>query len=109
MIDNKDLKEIIEEIVENADDLKDVIFDIVVKIDNLTYNKETKIADLINYEPHKNFVEPLTQGKIFYWVSKICKRIGISLVDTESSLGGLAFYYNFKKLKSDNNKQTYNT
>lgn len=109
MINNNNLREIIEEMVENADDLKEVIFDIVVKIDNLAYNKETKIADLINYDPRKNFVEPLTQGMIYNWVFKICNRLGISLENSESSLGGLAFKYNFKKLKSNNKKQTYTT
>lgn len=106
MIDNKELKKIIENVVENADELKEVVFDIVVKIDNLANNKETNIADLINYDPHKNFVEPLTQGKIHNWAFEICKRTNIPLVDTESTLGGLAFYYNFKKIKSNNKKLT---
>lgn len=100
MLDKKKLEKIVEEVVENDDNLKQIVFDIVVKIHNMEYNKTTRIADLINYDRHKNFVEPLTQGKINYMVSKACEKMDISLQPVESGFGGLAFFYNFEKVKN---------
>lgn len=104
MINNENLKKVIENIIGDDDKLRGLIFDIVVKIDNLGNNKEINIADLINYDPRKNFIEPLTQGKIHSLVFDICKRMNITLVEIGDGLGGLAFYYHFKKIK--NNKKT---
>lgn len=44
MINDKDLKDIIAEAVENSNGLKDSIFDIVAKIVNLAGNKESEVA-----------------------------------------------------------------
>ena len=45
MINDKDLKDIIAEAVENSNGLKDSIFDIVAKIVNLAGNKESEAAE----------------------------------------------------------------
>ena len=45
MINDKDLKDIIAETVENSNGLKDSIFDIVTKIVNLASNKESEVAE----------------------------------------------------------------
>ena len=45
MINDKDLKDIIAEAVENSKGLKDSIFDIVAKIVNLAGNKESEVAE----------------------------------------------------------------
>ena len=45
MINDKDLKDIIAEAVENSNGLKDSIFDIVAKIVNLAGNKESEVAE----------------------------------------------------------------
>ena len=45
MMNDKDLKDIIAEAVENSNGLKDSIFDIVAKIVNLAGNKESEVAE----------------------------------------------------------------
>ena len=77
---------------------KEIIFKIITGIMNLPNERETTIAELLNYNPEKELVDPLTQGKISFLVKKICERINISYIESDKSIGGLAFYTRFKKV-----------
>lgn len=85
------------------------INEIVNKIKELPFNTETTIAELINYNPEENFVEPLSQGQIFNEMKKICLKENICIERNRDELGGLAFYYEFKKIESINNEFKINS
>lgn len=74
------------------------INEILNKIKELPFNTETTIAELINYNPEENFVDPLEQGKIFNEINKFFREKNIYLEKNRDELGGLAFYYKFKKI-----------
>lgn len=104
MEDDK-LKIIIKDIVDNDTHIdnnnkqyfNEIIFEIMKKIIDLPCERETTIAELINYNPENEFVEPLMQGQISYFVEEICNKINVNYIDTDDSIGGLAFYVKFKK------------
>lgn len=102
---NSELNKIIEDTITNEDiSLKETILNIVELIIYLQPETKTKIAELIKYEPEKNFVEPLIQGKVFNYVFDVCKKMNINLEEVDESFGGLAYYYTFKKAdKKENN------
>lgn len=98
MIDDKNLKTIIEEVIGNNDlYLNTTVYDIVKKIIDLPSGTTTTIAELIKYEPKEKFVEPIKQVKINYFVKEVCKKIDIKLEKNDDSFGGLAYHYKFKK------------
>lgn len=102
MINDENLKTIIEEVVGNNDDYLNVaVYDIMKKIIDLPSETTTTIADLINYNPNETFVEPLTQGQVRRLVKDTCKKLNIELEENEDSFGGLAYYYRFKKVYND--------
>ena len=102
MINDENLKTIIEEVVGNNDDyLNMVVYDIMKKIIDLPNETTTTIADLINYNPNENFVEPFTQGQIRCLVEDACKKLNIKLEENEDSFDGLAYYNRFKKVYND--------
>ena len=108
MIDDKNLKTIIEEVIGNNDlYLNTTVYDIVKKIIDLPSETTTTIADLIKYDPKEKFVEPIKQGEINYFVKEVCKKINIKLEKNGDSFGGLAYYYKFKK-NCDNNSYIKN-
>lgn len=80
------------------------INEIVNKIKELPFNTETTIAELINYNPEENFVDPLLQGQMLNEVEKNCMKENIFIETNKDKIGGLAFYYKFKKLESINNE-----
>lgn len=80
----------------------DVTKEIVDKINNMPNGAETTIAELIDYNPNANMIDPLTQGIVFSSVETNCKNIGISIVISEESFGGLAYNYKFKKIIINN-------
>ena len=84
---------------------KEIIFKIITEIMNLPNERETTIAELLNYNPEKELVDPLTQGKISFLVKKICERINISYIESDKSIGGLAFYVRFKKVDDMEEKE----
>ena len=93
-----EIKKNIEDVVQ--DDLNSIggtIFNIVIKIKDLLKGTTTSIANLINYQPEISFVEPLTQGKVSYYVEEVCKRLGIKLEFNRDTVGGLAYYNEFTK------------
>lgn len=97
---DKEIKKIIEEVVGNNDMiLNNNIYDIVKKIINMPFEKDFTVAKLINYDPHKAFVEPLTQGQIINFVKSVCEKINIKLEETNRIIGGLAYYNSFKKIQ----------
>ena len=78
------------------------INEIVNKIKELPFNTETTIAELINYNPEENFVEPLIQGQITNTVEEICRKENIYIERNKDEKGGLAFYGKFKKIENEN-------
>ncbi len=103
MINDENLKTIIEEVVGNEDQyLNTTVYDVMKKIIDLPTETTTTIADLINYNPNETFVEPLTQGQIRRLVKETCKKLNIELEENRDGFGGLAYYYQFKKV--DNNR-----
>lgn len=98
MIDDKNLKKIIEEVIGNNDlCLNTTVYDIVKKIIDLPSGTTTTVAELIKYDPKEKFVDPIKQGKINYFVKEVCKKIDIKLEKNDDSFGGLAYHYKFKK------------
>ena len=99
MIDLENLKNIINEIMENENqDLKDLVSNIVIAIDKLPTEEITTIAKLIGYNPENSIVDPLTQGKVFSCVRRVCKTLNIMIEKTYDGFGGLAYNYDFKKI-----------
>lgn len=104
-MEDEKIKTIIKNIVDEDDYIdnnkkqyfNEIIFEIIKKIIDLPNEKETTIAELINYNPENKFVEPLVQGQISYFVKTICDSININYTQTDHSIGGLAFYVKFKK------------
>lgn len=104
-MEDEKLKDIIKNIVNEDENIdanskqycNEIIFKIIKEIIDLPDEKETTIAELINYNPENEFVEPLMQGQISYFVKKICNNININYTRTDDSIGGLAFYVKFKK------------
>ena len=84
------------EIEEVDEDTRDIIFNIVVKIINCPKQKWVSIAELIDYNPEFEMVDPLMQGKISRYVHSVCKKIAIELIK-ENRIGGLAYFNKFKK------------
>lgn len=98
----KKIKKNIEEIIGNNDPyLNTLVYAIIEKITYLPSNITTTIADLIKYNPNETFVEPLKQGKIYNAFIKVCQHLSINIEETHDSFGGLAFYYQFKKVNND--------
>lgn len=94
----EDLKKIINEVIEKNDkEWEKPVCEIVKKIIDLPEGVDTTIANLINYNPEKEIIDPLTQGKIANLVVNVCKKMNIGLVLTEDGFGGLAYSYHFKK------------
>lgn len=83
--------------------------EIIEKIKVLPFNTETTIAELINYNPEEKFIDPLSQGQIFNEVKKICMKENICIERNRDELGGLAFYYKFKKVEGINNEFSINS
>ena len=83
----------------NTDNEK--VLEIIEKIKVLPFNVETTIAELIDYDPEKNFIDPLTQGQIFNMVDEICRKEKIYIEENNDEIGGLAFYYKFKKVNNN--------
>ena len=95
----ENLEKVIEEVIgKNNKDLKNPVYEIAKKIIDLPEGTDTTIADLINYNPKEEIIEPLTQGIIFNLVENVCIRMNIELRSTDDSLGGLAYYSHFKKV-----------
>lgn len=102
MINDENLKTIIEEVIGNNDNyLNMAVYNIMKKIIDLPSETTTTIADLINYNPNETFVEPLIQGQIRRLIKETCKKFNIELEENKDGFGGLAYYYQFKKVNND--------
>lgn len=106
-ISNEELTNIFKEVIdeyskrigENVEvdkEMRDVVFDIVIKINNLPKKIWTSIAQIVNYNPEVSFVSPMDQGRVSNFVDRLCKKIGIQLI-YDDSFGGLAYMHKFKK------------
>lgn len=82
------------------------INEILIKIKEMDYDKETCIAELISYNPKFNFVEPIEQMKLLRQVHALAEENNIFLEENMEEKGGLGFYVKFKKIK--NNFETNN-
>ena len=78
------------------------INEILNKLKEMDYNKETCIAELINYNPEVNFVEPMEQMSILRQVCTSAEENNIFLEENHGEKGGLGFYVKFKKIKNNN-------
>lgn len=79
-------------------DDNELINNIVNRINEIPYNTEITIAQLIDYKPETGFVTPLTQGIIKNAVLKKCETKGIKLEENNDEIGGLAYFVKFKKI-----------
>lgn len=101
MPNDEELRKAVQEIVDNNNPFEnEQVLLIIREIVDLPYETETTIAKLINYNPEKNNIDPLTQGEIENLVEEICKKINIKLELKRDCFGGLAYYYSFKKVRS---------
>ena len=85
-----------------------LVAEIIEKIKVLPFNTETTIAELINYNPEENFIEPLSQGQITNTVEEICRKENI-YIERNKEKGGLAFYGKFKKVEGINDEFNINS
>ena len=76
-----------------------IIDEVVKKIEEMEFNKEACIADLISYNPETGMVDPMTQGLIYKAVKDECKYKKINFIENPDGFGGVAFFYKFKKGK----------
>lgn len=76
------------------------INEILIKIKEMDYDKETCIAELISYNPESNFVEPMEQMKLLRQVRALAEENNISLEENRDEFGGLGFYVKFKKINN---------
>lgn len=109
MMTDENLKTIIDDVIKDNEEVidnkganyKDQVYIIVKKILDLPSEAITTIADLINYNPNETFVDPITQGQIRRLVKETCKKLKIELEENKDGFGGLAYYYQFKKVNND--------
>lgn len=96
-VGQEQFKEIEKEKENNMNAKEKILSMLIQKIEELPYNIETTLAQLINYNPQEEFVEPLAQGEMYNKLMEYCKQrnIGISQSD---EITGLAYYYKFKKI-----------
>lgn len=78
------------------------INEILNKLKEMDYNKETCIAELINYNPEVDFVEPMAQMAILRQVCALAEENNICLEENKKEKGGLGFFVKLKKVKSNN-------
>ena len=82
----------------------EIIYEVIKKIIETPIGLDTTIAQLINYDPEKSFVEPIMQGEIFNLVQDVCKKININLEESYDMISGLAYYCEFKKTNNKADK-----
>lgn len=97
-MEDNELKKIIEDVVGNNDSFfYKSVYQIVKEIINLPNKTQTTIAQLINYDPSQNFVEPLEQCQIANFVEDVCEKINIRLERIRDGFTGLAYHYKYIK------------
>ena len=79
--------------------LKEIIM-VFNKIKESPFNEETTLAAILNYDPTNKSVSPITQGTFFTCIMEICKKSNIFLKVNDDELGGLGYYYKFKKIEN---------
>ena len=96
----EELRKTIEKVVENNDSYCNIpVYNIVKHIIDMPFDEETSISELIKYNPEKDSIDPLLQGEICNLVKDVCKEMNIKLEWLRKKIGGLAYYYKFKKVK----------
>ena len=108
VITDEKLKTIVDDVIKDNEEsidskevnYKDQVYTITKKIIDLPSETITTIANLINYNPNETYVEPLTQGQIRRLVEETCKKLNIELEEDRGGFGGLAYYYQFKKVNN---------
>ena len=105
---NNEILEIINSNLKDSDKhLTNKISEIVNVILNAPLNTETSIAELINYNPETEMIDPLSQGIIKNTVEKVCNKYGIEFGECENGFSGLAFYNKFKTINNKSNDMSY--
>ena len=77
-----------------------VVNTIINKINELPFDIETTIAQLIDYKSEVAFVSPMTQGIIRNAVLNKCEANGIKLEENRNEIGGLPYFVKFKKVNN---------
>lgn len=99
---NNEILEVINNTLREDDKhLANKIYEIANKVLNAPLDTELTIAEVINYNPEVEIIDPLSQGLIKSCIEKICNKTGLKLVRTDDSFGGLAFFSKFKLIKSN--------
>lgn len=104
-VGQEQFKEIEKEKENSMNDKEKLLSILIQKIEELPYNTETTIAQLINYNLQEELVEPLVQGEIYNKLMEYCKQRNIDILESDE-ITGLAYYYKFKKInlkESENN------
>ena len=78
-----------------------ILLELIKKVEELPFDKEITIAELINYNPKEENIDPLCQGKTYNKLMEICKQKNINISENKEEFIGLAYYYKFKKVNSD--------
>lgn len=78
--------------------LKEIIL-VFNRIKELPMNEETMLATILNYNPSNQVVSPIIQGAFFACIMEICNKNNIVLEVNNDELGGLGYYYKFKKIE----------
>ena len=79
-----------------------IVMELIKKVEELPFDKEITIAELINYNPEEENIEPLLQGETYNKLMETCKQKNINILEIEGGFAGLAYYYKFKKVNSNN-------
>lgn len=85
------------DIISELNVLKEIIM-VFNRIKELPMNEETMLATIINYNPQNQVVPPIIQGKLFTCIMELCKKNNIALELNNDELGGLGYYYKFRKI-----------
>jgi len=93
---NNEILEVINNTLREDDKhLANKIYEIANKVLNAPLDTELTIAEVINYNPEIEMIDPLSQGLIKSCIEKVCDKKGLELVRKDDSFGGLAFYNKF--------------
>lgn len=85
---------------------KNLLRKLIKKIDLLQPNTETTIANLMQLDNSGvAMVDPLSQGKVFNNLMKVCEVLNIKIEVNHDEIGGLGYHYKFKKLVSSDKKE----
>ena len=101
-ISDEQIKKTINEIAEPSDiDKNNLLFELIKYIINIPLNSEITIAQLMNLDNNSvAMIDPLTQGKIFNLLMRVCEKLNIKIEVNYDEIGGLAYFVKFRKVEN---------